>query len=359
MEVNLRISKTKKHNLLKKLLLWLGCMLTVILIALVFLFRLELETLFSLKELDSHPLYQMDYAGDYGFDDFLKVGAKDDREIERFIIKRLLKGVDIDLNIASAGCSAFCAWNEKGERIFARNFDFDPAPALLLTTKPDTGFASMSIANLAFAGYGGDFLPHPKSFDSFLTLAAPYLPFDGMNEKGLAMALLAVPHAEPPQSGEGTMLNTTTMIRLVLDKAATVNEALVLIKAHPIYFSGAVQCHYLLADVHGASAIVEFLDGEVKVTPGDGKYQAVTNFIVYDGRNEGEGGTEFERYSTIVGRLKELGGIVSQEDAMAILSQTKIPGRTQWSVVYNLSTGEVSVCMGEKYDEKHTLYAKW
>ena len=357
METAAHQKSAKKHSTFKRLFLWLGAVLAAIVLAIIVLYRFELATLFSLKQIDSHPLYQMTYAGDYGFDAFLKVGAKSDRDIERFVIKRLLKGVDIDLHIASAGCSAFSAVNEKGERIFARNFDFDKAPALLLKTKPDAGYASVSIVNLSFAGYGDDFLPRPKSFDSFLTLAAPYLPFDGMNDRGLAMALLAVPHAEPPKSGSGVMLNTTAMIRLVLDKAATVDEALELIKAHPLYFSGDVQCHYLVADRLGASAIVEFLDGEVKVTKGEGIYQAVTNFIVYGGRNEGEGGTEFERFAIITNWLKELGGVITEKDAMHLLSEAKIPGRTQWSVVYNLSTGEVTVCMGEKYEEVHDMKA--
>jgi hypothetical protein len=33
----------------------------------------------SLRKVDTHHLYTMTYAGDYGFDDFLKMGAKNDR----------------------------------------------------------------------------------------------------------------------------------------------------------------------------------------------------------------------------------------------------------------------------------------
>jgi hypothetical protein len=34
----------------------------------------------------------MEYAGDYGFDDFLKVGAGNDDELISFVAKKLLKG---------------------------------------------------------------------------------------------------------------------------------------------------------------------------------------------------------------------------------------------------------------------------
>jgi hypothetical protein len=334
----------------KRIVLFCGAIVLVLLIALCVLFQRELRSLISLKRLDAHPLYQMNYRGDYGFSDFLGVGASNDKEIERFVTQRLLKGLKIDLNIASAGCSAFTARNEKGERIFARNFDFDYAPALLLKTDPADGYAALSIVNLAFAGYGEGNLPDDGLVNRFLTLAGPYLPFDGMNEKGVAMALLAVPHAEPPQEPGRVMLNTTTAIRLVLDRAENVSQALTLLEGYNLYFSGGVECHFLIADADGDSAIVEFLDGNMCVTRTADSFQTVTNFIVYQGMNEGEGGTEFDRFDTIQTELTKRQGIIDEEDALALLSRAKIPGRTQWSAVYNLTTGDVMICMAEQYD---------
>ena len=136
-------------------------------------------------------------------------------------------------------------FNEAGEILFARNFDFEYAPSMQLFTKPKNGYASVSTVNLAFAGYSKDNLLDGMNFDSFLTLAGPYLPFDGMNEKGLTMALLAVPEAHPAVDDTKVTLNTTTSIRLVLDKAATVEEAIDLLKQYNIYFSGDVDCHYI------------------------------------------------------------------------------------------------------------------
>ena len=86
-------------------------------------------------------------------------------------------------------------------------------------------------------------------------IASPFLPFDGMNEKGVAIALLAVPEAEPPYDSNKITLNTTTAIRLVLDYAATVEEAVELLRNYNIYFSGDVECHYLIADASGQSVI--------------------------------------------------------------------------------------------------------
>jgi hypothetical protein len=339
---------------LKRILAAVGILLAAVILLSIILFRNELATLGSLKKADPHPLYAMAYAGDYGFSNFLKTGASSDRDIERFVIRRLLKGVDIDLGISSAGCSAFTAQTPDGQRIYARNFDFDFAPALILKTAASDGYASISTVNLAFAGYGENKVPSPLLPSSLLTLAAPYLPFDGMNEKGVVIALLAVPRAEPPQNTGHIMLNTTTMIRLVLDHAATVEEAIALIRAHDLYFSGDVECHYLISDAAGDSAVVEFLDQDVKITKPDKNYQAATNFIMYQGLNEGEGYTEFERYDTIDQKLTEADGVITESDAMKLLSDVVIPDRTQWSVVYNQATGAVTVCMGANYDKTYT-----
>lgn len=327
------------------------CILFIVLISLFFLFRNEVKSLVTLEILDNYPLYSMNYHGDYGFDEFLKVGATNDREIEAFVMKRLLKGIEIDLNISSAGCTAFTSYNTSGERIFARNFDFDYAPPLVLYTKPMNGYKSISTVNLAFAGYDEGNLPKPYNLNSFLALASPYLPFDGMNEKGVAIGLLAVPYAEPPTDENKVTLNTTTLIRLVLDKAASVEEAVELIDGYNYYFSGGVDCHYLISDQSGNSVIVEFLEGEVKVISNEMSYQIASNFIAYNDMNIGEGSTEFERYDHVEKILIINDFTVSESEAMNILEAVSIKNRTQWSVVYNQNTLDMMICVGEDYDE--------
>jgi hypothetical protein len=194
-------------------------------------------------------------------------------------------------------------------------------------------------------------LPDSSLVNRFLTLAGPYLPFDGMNERGVAVALLAVPHAEPPKREGQVTLNTTTAIRLILDHAANVEEAIALLQGYNLYFSGGVECHYLISDAQGNSAIVEFLENDIKVTREDKRHQTVTNFIVYQGLNEGEGSNEFERYDTIENKLVSLNSVIGEEDAMKLLSDVRMPGKTQWSVVYNQSSGEVHLCMDGQYDQ--------
>ncbi len=342
----------KKKKTVRHIIIGIGLLWLIIIIAALVLFRNELRSLMSLEKVDKYGMYQMTYYGDYGFDEFLEVGARNDVDIEAFVTKRLLKGLPINLGVTGDGCTAFVVKNESGDILFGRNFDFLYAPSLQLYTAPNNGYASVSTVNLAFAGYSGDNLPDGSFFNTFLTLAAPFLPFDGMNEKGLAIALLAVPKAEVPYNPDKITLNTTTAIRLVLDKAATVEEAIELLKQYNIYFSGGIECHYLIADASGHSVIVEYVNQELCVVESETEYQIASNFIAYNGLNIGEGFTEFERYDRVQNAIEENNGILEVSGAIQLLADVGVfdgdIDKLQWSVLYNLTTGKGGIFANRK-----------
>jgi len=320
----------------------LSSILLVCITVLAVLFWNELRSLASIKQVDDYGMFQMTYYGDYGFDEFLLIGAANDSDIEAFVTKRLLKGLPIDLNVTGGGCTVFVTQNTDGDIVFGRNFDFTYSPSMQVVTRPKNGYASISTVNLSFAGYSEDRLPSGLNFNSFLSLAAPFLPFDGMNEKGLAIALLAVPKAEPPFDESKVTLNTTSAIRLVLDKAATANEAVELLRQYNIYFSGGIDCHFLIGDASGQSVLVEYYGGELLTVTTDQAYQIASNFIAYQGLNIGEGFSEFERYDKVESVLKTNNGLVSNEQAIDLLAEVGVidegEDKLQWSVIYNLSS---------------------
>ncbi len=344
----------KKKKTVLGVIIGIGIALLAILTLLLVLFGNELRSLMSLEKIDDYGMYQMTYYGDYGFDEFLEIGAENDADIEAFVTKRLLKGLPINLGVTGDGCTAFVVKNEDGHILFGRNFDFVYAPSLQLYTAPNNGYASVSTVNLAFAGYSKDHLPDGPLFNCFLALAAPFLPFDGMNEKGLAIALLAVPEAEAPYHPDKITLNTTTVIRLVLDKAATVEEAIELLKQYNIYFSGGIKCHYLIADASGHSVIVEYVNQELCVVEAGAEYQIASNFIAYGGLNIGEGFTEFERYDRVQNAIEANNGILETGQSIQLLADVGVfsgdTDKLQWSVLYNLTSGNGEIFANRKTD---------
>ncbi len=346
-------------TILERILLGIVLFVIVIVGVALFMFRNELRSLMSIHKLDDYGMFEMTYYGDYGFDEFLKTGARSDSDIEDFVTKRLLKGLPINLNVSGAGCTAFVVPDENGDIIYGRNFDFSYAPSMKVITRPKNGYASVSMVNLSFAGYGEDKLPNGEIIDSFLTLASPFLPFDGMNEKGVSMALLAVPQAALKDNPDKVTLNTTTAIRLVLDKAASVEEAVALLEQYNIYFSGDVDCHFLIADAQGASVLVEYYDGNLVTVYPDTDYQIASNFIAYNGLNIGEGYTEFERYDEVEKTIQKNEGVLNEEQAAALLAKigvkTDTEDKLQWTSIYNLTKRTGAVFAHRKIDKQHTF----
>lgn len=352
-----------QHNKWKKRLLYIvGCLAALLLIVVAggaFMFRNELKTLDSLKKVDDNILYTMKYEGDYGFDDFLKQGASTDAELVKFVTDRLLKGVPLEFSIPDLGCSTFSAQTEDGEQIFGRNFDLTYSPALFVETKPDNGYRSFSTVNLAFLGFGEDKLPETFK-QKIITLAAPYAPLDGINEKGLTAAVLRIGDEPTNQDTGKTDITTTTAIRLILDKAATVEEALALLEQYDMHSSAGSCYHFQISDAQGNSVVVEYVDSEYEVIPADKNYQMVTNFLLSEKKyNFGSGQ---DRYEILKNKLDECGGVLKDAQAgMDLLEAassdwhvSETTGRlnaTQWSIIYNNTDLTARVITARQYDK--------
>ena len=233
-------------------------------------------------------------------------------------------------------CTVF--FGAGGEPIMGRNFDFHDQPALLLRHRPPGKYASISMVDLSYLGFDRAKLHALRHGDQLR--GASRLPFDGMNERGLAVAMAQVPGARSP-AGERAA-GSLGVMRLVLDEAATVEEAVAILRRTPVDFSGGPPLHYLVADASGDSAVVEYVDGRVEVIPrGERPFQAMTNFVL-------TGGTPDDRYRTAMSTLRRSGGRLTPETTLALLARTAQP-HTRWSVAYDLRARTAHVVMGQKY----------
>ena len=329
----------------KKIVKFTGISVVTVLLILVLglyaMFHNEVSTINSINKLNDYPLYQMEYKGDYGFDSFLETGASNDKELVDFVVKRLLKGLPIEIKIPSLGCSTFSGENENGDRIFGRNFDLTYSPGMMVKTTPDNGYASISMVNLAFLGYGKDKLPD-SFIKSITALAAPYAPLDGINEKGLTVGVLLIPTEETNQQTDKVDITTTTAIRMMLDKCATVEEAVTMLKQYDMHSSANSCYHFHIADASGNSVVVEYINNEMKLVEPKDSYQAATNFLLTPG--DYDFGKGQDRYDTLMTTLKKNKGVISNKEAMNLLKAVSQKehktesGRlssTQWSVVYD------------------------
>lgn len=297
----------------------------------------EVTTLLSLEQVDEYPLYAMDFYGDY---DIAAQDIEQQTKIEPFA--------------ASWSCSLFAALGESKNKLYGRNFDWDYSPALLLFTHPLNGYASVSVVDIAYLGYEGTDalgLTEAPMEDLVSLLDAPRLPFDGMNEKGLAVGMAAVPAGDVPADPEKDWVDSLEIIRLMLDHAATVNEALEILQNYNIDFGGGPPIHYLVADAQGDAALFEHFGGEIHVLRNQTAWFQATNFLV---SSVASPSGQCRRYDTIGEQLDAAQGALTPQAAMGLLQDVSQTG-TQWSVVYSISAGEIHIGMGRDYDEIHVL----
>ena len=388
-----------KRNSLSKLLRRIVCALAALVIALaVAVFALwhnELATLASFQKLSDRDeahrdgaVYQINFSGDYFFDEFLSQGgASNDAELISFITRSITKGIiPMHIKTSSIACSAFTADTQSGDRVFGRNYDFSATNTAIVYTDPGEGrHASYSTIDLSFLGLDAD-----KDVETigqkFLTLAAPYVPLDGINDAGVACGIFMSYQGE----GKGTPTDTqtdrpditsTTLLRLILDYADSVEDAVALAQQYDLHDSASSCFHYMVADSTGRSAILEWVgtdadhdtDGaqrqlnvlwnDTDALSDSADWQVVTNFIktpgYYDGTTAERKG--LDRYEHLTAALRETDGIVADKDAaMDLLASV---GRRTWnnddsnsntvhSVVYDLTDKSVLWVGNEHYGEE-------
>ncbi len=296
----------------------------------------EAATLSSLEQVDDYPLYTMRYHGAY---------------------EQRASSAETT-SLPAWACSLFAALGDADNafgKLYGRNFDWEYSPALLLFTDPPDGYASVSMVDIAYFGFegakAGTVTDLPLSERQAL-LDAPFLPFDGMNERGLAVGMAAVPPGGMRPDPNKETIGSLGVIRKMLDHASNVNEAVAIMQSYNIDFGGGPPIHYLIADSSGRSVLVEFYQGEMVVIPNEAPWHLATNFLRASAGESAEGNCW--RYDEISQRLTEAEGRLTVQDAMDLLA-TVAQGSTQWSVVYGMSTGDVSVTMGRQYDTLHTF----
>ena len=367
-----------------------ACVLLLAVVAVGIIWGNELLTLTSIKEIapsnEEHRdgfVYEITVSGDYYFDQFLaEGGASSDQELISFITNSIGKGL-IPLNIeeSSISCSSFTAVTEEGDRVFGRNYDFDKTNTAIVYTKPGNGrHASVSTVDLQFLGIDPD-TGVTGLADKFLCLAAPYAPLDGVNDAGVSCGIyMTYQGAETVPTDQQTDkpdITSTTMLRLILDYASTVDEAIELVEKYDLHDSAGTSYHYKVADAQGNSALLEWVAGTDQ-TDNDGtarqlnvirndpeqNYQCITNFILTPGYyEEGDDMGGKDRYDLLTSTLEEMNGTVADDQAaMDVLS---LVGRRTWvvegdhtqgttvhSVVYNL-TDKTALWVGnEHYGEE-------
>lgn len=307
----------------------------------------------SIRSLEN-GLYYLEYKGDYGFEAFLeRGGAESDADMAVYITEFLSNGLyHGDNNSAGKdfGCSSLCVGTPSNTQLMGRNFDWKKCNAIIVHTIPDNGYESISTCNIEFLGFGEDWKPEGIA-NQYMALAAIYVPLDGMNEKGLCVAdLINGDEEETHQQSGKPDLTTVSAIRLLLDKASTVDEAVALLCEYDMNSSIGTAHHLAVSDADGNAVVIEYINNEMVVT----KTPIVTNHYLSDGEKFGIGNEEFhKRYNTLLSIWQSNEGIIEAGTLQEVMETVSYPDITQWSIVYDKTNRTVDFYWQRQYDAVH------
>ena len=311
----------------------------------------RLATIATIKQLSDYAdynVYSMDVLYDYSIENILPIGKTDTQALLDMAFAEAAPGYDIKCTAPKFGCSAFILPDSDGMVRFGRNYDFKiDTSCMIVRCHPRNGYASVAHAALSTLNFK-DALLNEKTKTA--CLVSPFICLDGINEKGVGIAVLTVDSAPVAHNTGKPVLSTTLLIRLVLDRAASTQEAVELLRNYDMYAAGGRDCHFFITDSTGDSRAVEFEpDSETRqmtVTP----VRTITNFYithaskVQPNQNNGVYGHGKERWVAIESVITENGGTGDNAVAWQALKSAvqepnpeDITSNTQWSIIYNLT----------------------
>ena len=328
---------------MKKLMILLGIILSIVLLGIigtVLMFWDEISIIRSITRLGGEQaFYVMDFKDGYHLDEMLEEDISSDGEMAGVLAGYISHGFykaerETKTHI---GCSTLTCMEDAGNMIWGRNFDWYDSVPIIVRATPKDGYAS--IATCEFANITGDSSRVPGNLPSdFLAVASYYVPMDGVNEKGLCVAILEV------NEGGQTIVDTdkknitvTMAVRMLLDKAASVDEAIALLQKYDICPTGGISSHLSISDRTGRAVAVEFMDGDIKVV----ETPYVTNFNLYNGDITAGGVSPMRRYNLLKERYDVANGVMNvqqMKEAMETVSQKAGKWKTRWSVIYENSS---------------------
>jgi penicillin V acylase-like amidase (Ntn superfamily) len=237
----------------------------------------------------------------------------------------------------SFSCTSFVLDANK-TLLFGSNYDNDIWPGLLYVNKKNVKKMGWE------PGTTGDIAEWVSKYGSVTINSAGYqLAWAGMNEKGLVMSTMALGETKNPNPDERPPLASPLWMQYILDTCATVDELIATDKM--VRIKDTVD-HYLVCDVSGDAAVIEFLDGKMvvhrqKTLP----IKALANRVysecvseLKEGNPKNINGSK-SRMARVDEKLLDFnpnGKIPPVAYVFEILEEVSSPPYTRWSLVFDI-----------------------
>lgn len=161
---------------------------------------------------------------------------------------------------AGSGCSAI-SLTADGRGVFAANLDYR------LHTRGQLFINQRGVRKTGrIPSTGGIYADWNSSYASITFNFVGYqYPWGGMNEQGLAMSTMALPQSVSQPPDDRPVVDSGFWMQYILDTCASIEDVI----TSDALVRNITEDHYLVMDRSGASAVIEYIDGELVVHTGE------------------------------------------------------------------------------------------
>lgn len=258
---------------IKGLILWIILIILTIAAALLVYLCVagasEMAALTTVKQISDHPYYTMTYEN-FDYSELLNEELSDNNAVIQYYKNKFFKsaaaivpGKNENENIPK-GSVAFFGRTFIDTYMKGRIYNSYDAPLAMIITKPENGYKAWNIVDLSDVGLQSEENLDQWYSNAFQTVAASYCVSEGINQEGLSVSLISCPTANCTDSQKAN-ITPSLAVRLMLDRAATVQNAIDVLDGYDIDFSGGAY-HFFVSEKTGNSAVIEYVNGKMSVT---------------------------------------------------------------------------------------------
>lgn len=247
-------------GMLKKFFLFftfLGCTLSAIFFGWSIVCFNEFSTLLSYETHtnDDSEIYSVEIDGNYYMNDFLeKNGAWSNDDLTNFLKISSSRGL---LSLGSLKVNSLLFDKEEMTLVdnnlyYGKTYASENKSIMIVQTNPKNAYSSISTVNLGTLGIDSKL----NLFNKLVTPSVAYLPTDGMNETGLTVSLNYTTKIQNEicyYNSKDIDVTETVLLRLILDNASTITEALEIIYSYDLYLSSDYLFDITITDSNGES----------------------------------------------------------------------------------------------------------
>jgi hypothetical protein len=187
-----------------------------------------------------------------------------------------------------------------------------------------------------------------------------HIVFEGMNDAGLFVGLTATPKIPVAPDTRKPPVNSSDLVRLLLEEATTVDDALAEVRKYSLQDVGSAPSgsHFMIVDAKGKSVVLEYVGDELRVVPKVGAHQHMTNAYVTPVKLELTPPWASDGRFARAKELLEAGRGRSVDDAFGVLRElvmSDVSWATQYALVYDLRARTVALAADRRWDRRTTF----